>query len=71
VTRPTIQTHDCPGGCGRPVERHRVACRECWYRLPADLRRAITNNWKRNLDAHRLALVDAVQWYRDHPAVRP
>jgi hypothetical protein len=67
VTRPT---HDCPGGCGLPVPQRQLACRSCWYRLPADLRRAITSNWKRDLDAHRLNLVDAVQWYRENPAVR-
>ncbi|HZD14958.1 MAG TPA: hypothetical protein VE196_07485, partial [Pseudonocardiaceae bacterium] len=58
-------THDCPGGCGRPVARHHYACRSCWYRLPAPLRRAITSSYGREPGAHGAAIRRANRWYRD------
>jgi len=60
-------THDCPGGCGRPVPRHRFACRSCWHRLPIDLRCPITANYRRDLAAHAQAMTAARRWYRGQP----
>lgn len=57
-------THECPGGCGRPVARQHLACRACWYRLPADLRRPISATYRRDFGAHLAAMSDATDWYR-------
>jgi hypothetical protein len=55
--------HDCPGGCGCRVPYRLLACRNCWYLLPADQRNAIT----RARGGHRLQLVgEAVGWYREY-----
>lgn len=55
-------THDCPGGCGQQVPRHLLACLDCWWLLPTELRHAIQRG-----GMHRLRAVSAaVQWYRDH-----
>lgn len=69
VTR--VDTHACPGGCGAQVPRHLFACRDDWYRLPADLRRPITANYRRDLVNHRKAMADAHRWYRENPRRRP
>jgi len=55
--------HDCPGGCGRQVKHSLFACRDCWRRLPADLRRPITGNYGRDAAAHFEAMRDAHRWY--------
>jgi hypothetical protein len=60
-------THECPGGCRRQVPRHRYACRTCWYRLPGDLRTAITDTYRRDPAAHRTAMLDAGLWYLNNP----
>lgn len=46
---------------------HLFACRPCWYRLPAELRRPITSNYSRDVDAHFDAMADANDWYQTHP----
>jgi hypothetical protein len=58
-----MASHDCPGSCGRQVPYHHFACRNCWYRLPMDLRRPISANWQRDAVAHAEAMADALQWY--------
>ncbi len=63
TTGPT-SCHECPGGCGRQVGRHHFACKACWYRLPADLRRPISATYRRDTGAHLAAMADAVDWYR-------
>lgn len=63
-------THACPGGCDAQVPRHQLACKPCWFRLPADLRNAVNGTfYHRQADprAHRAALVAATTWYREHP----
>ena len=61
-----MTTHGCPGGCGRQVPYHHFACRNCWYRLPPDLRRPISANYQRDDAAHALAMTDALQWYEEN-----
>lgn len=58
-------SHECPGGCGRPVAHHRFACSYCWSRLPADLQTPITQNYGGDRLAHAEAMMDAVRWYRE------
>lgn len=55
--------HRCPGGCGADVRRHLLACRDCWARLPDELRQAVN----RRGPGHVEALSDALTWYRDNP----
>jgi hypothetical protein len=59
-------SHDCPGGCHRPVPHHRFACGSCWQRLPEDIRRRIVSSHGRDPDGHWDAVTDAFAWYRDH-----
>lgn len=68
------ETHDCPGGCGTQVPRHHLACRPCWFRLPAPLRDDVNAGWRsRRADPakHRRALRAASIWYRANPVVTP
>jgi hypothetical protein len=70
--------HDCPG-CGAPgVPYGRLSCTPCWFRLPVPIRGRITRAWRSLtrwphdsdlLAAHRKAVADAGEWYRDNPAV--
>jgi len=64
-------THACPGQCGRQVFTHQFACRADWFRLPLDLRRAITDNYRRDRAAHLEAMSDAIEWYRANPREMP
>lgn len=63
-----MRTHHCPGRCGRTVPNHMFACRVCWLRLPRDLRQPITANYRRDRDAHSVAMADAGRWYGEHAA---
>jgi hypothetical protein len=55
--------HDCPGGCGCSMPHRLLACRNCWFLLPADQRNAIT----RARGGRRLQLVgEAIGWYREN-----
>jgi hypothetical protein len=61
----TDRLHNCPGRCGKRVDRRHFACPACWRRLPKDLREPIASSWwARDHDAHNLAMVDAMDWYR-------
>lgn len=60
-------THACPGGCGAQIPRHKLSCRTDWYRLPKALRDRINDAYRRDRAAHRQALVEAVEWYAEHP----
>jgi|AntDryMetagUQ889_1029465.scaffolds.fasta_scaffold86158_2 hypothetical protein len=60
-----MKTHTCPGGCGHRVPRHHFACRNCWGRLPTDLRQPISVTYQRDPDAHMEAMADAMEWYAD------
>lgn len=62
--------HECPGRCGRAVRCTQLACRVCWWRLPAGLRQAVNLAYgRRSIDpaGHRVALADALAWYRANP----
>ena len=62
-------SHRCPGHCGRVVPDHLFACRSCWYRLPLDLRRAISRTAHRSLldDERQQIVSDAVEFYASAP----
>jgi hypothetical protein len=60
----------CPGHCGRPVRPGHFACRDCWYRLPTDLRQTIVANYRRDPDAHMAACMEAITWYREQEPVQ-
>lgn len=62
--------HGCPGDCGALVPRRQLACKPCWFRLPAPLRNAINLAYRhrqQNPTAHRAALGAAMRWYRANP----
>lgn len=58
--------HDCPGGCGTKVAQSRLACRLCWYLLPADLRRRVSARGR-----SLTVVAEALRWYRDNVTGRP
>jgi hypothetical protein len=71
-----LLTHLCPGGCGLNIPAHLLACRLDWVRLPVDMREAVYVAYRdrhRNPGPHRVALVAAWKWFREHPpaAVNP
>lgn len=57
--------HDCPGRCGRgglPLDK--LACADCWFRLPVELRRRINYTWRRDdLQGHAQARAEAVSFW--------
>lgn len=65
----TVPLHTCPGGCGRNVAHHMVACKPCWFRLPKHLRdtvwRAIRGPGAGSPE-HTDALIAAFDWYADN-----
>lgn len=63
--------HTCPGGCGAAVPKHLFACKPCWFRLPAEMRRPIIDNFRRDDLAHIRAMGDAFDWYADNPRTAP
>jgi len=62
-------THQCPRPeCSRTVADDMFACRGDWYALPQDIRARIWQGWRSgDVDEHRAAMVEAIEWYRDHP----
>lgn len=64
------ETHDCPCGCGAPVPRHRFACRQGWYALPARLRSRISGSYLIDPDEHAKAMAEALRWYADNATPR-
>lgn len=66
MSKPKINTHPCPGGCGGQITAEKLACRTDWWRLPKSLREAITRNYRRNRTAHAHAMAAALAWYRDN-----
>ena len=62
--------HVCPGGCHRQVRSGHFVCRWCWWRLPPELRDAITTSHGRDPDAHVEAMLSALAWYREEPVER-
>lgn len=61
------RSHECPGGCGVRVGHDHLACRDCWYRLPQEIRQRVSNSFRHNNDRHRAALQTAVEWYVANP----
>lgn len=61
--------HACPGGCGARVPDRLFACRGCWARLPAELKRPIRANYGRDRAAHAAAMSEARRWYAEQAAV--
>jgi len=68
----TSLMHNCPGHCGRAVGMSRLACPNCWRRLPDPYQRAVTLAYARHrrnpadaslLRAHRSAVAAACNWY--------
>lgn len=79
-----MSTHKCPRpGCSEQIAFAKLACREDWYALPANLRIDINAAWRHSREgataneraiaagAHRGALISAVQWYRANPKATP
>lgn len=60
-------THDCPGGCGTPVEHELFACKECWHRLPSRYCYDIRSTYNVDHHEHAQAMVRAMTWFRAHP----
>lgn len=74
-----MSTHACPGQCGRSVSRSRLACPDCWQRLPEPFQRGVTTAYTRmrrnpadasRAIAHRVAVSDALAWYRQNTGAR-
>lgn len=64
----TDTTHECPApACLRRVPRQQFACRGDWFRLPLELRRVISGNYRRDPGAHVEAMAEAMEWYEQHP----
>jgi hypothetical protein len=69
MSAPTM--HRCPCGCGATVARTKLACRAGWYRLPRELREAVTGAYRRRgtpdgRAEHMAAVRDAIRWYQDN-----
>ncbi|MFC6089437.1 hypothetical protein [Saccharothrix lopnurensis] len=65
--RPTSDpaAHPCPGGCGEQVPKRLLACRSCWWLLPAGLREEVMRLARTGPRvAHLGAVGDALLWYR-------
>jgi hypothetical protein len=44
----------CPvPGCGAAIRRGMLSCKECWYRVPAALRRQVNRTWRAFSSAQR------------------
>lgn len=56
--------HICPCGCGARISYTKLACRDGWWSLPAELRQAVTKH-KQGTFAHLLAVSAAVVWLKD------
>lgn len=60
VTNPS---HDCPGGCGAEVPYRLLSCRSCWWLLPQEMRRRISNGTS---DERLDTVSEALVWYKDN-----
>jgi hypothetical protein len=59
-----VDTHTCPGLCGRELTGLVFACPWCSPRLPAVLRNAIAQSWwNQDWPAHNRALVDGMHFF--------
>lgn len=57
--------HPCPGGCGRQVPNRLFACKDCWWRLPRELRLEISRTHRRDPIGHAEAMADASAWFAE------
>jgi hypothetical protein len=66
MTKPT-GSHPCPR-CGTPIRRVYVACHPCWFKVPIELRQAVTAEYGRQPGsiAHVRAYAAARQWCKDN-----
>ena len=67
-----MKTHVCPG-CEKPgVKDDFLACKWCWYELPADLRRRVWKTFREMqqegeiTEAYIHAVGDAKKFWREH-----
>lgn len=64
-----MSAHECPGGgCTERIGSDRLACRNCWFRLPKALRNEIWEAYRNRVGPegyrrHRNAVQAAVEWY--------
>jgi hypothetical protein len=66
----SAKPHPCPGGCGTPVQRDKLACPICWVRLPKALRAEVLAAYRKRLAepaAHMVVVARAYGWYRRNP----
>lgn len=62
--------HECPGKCGALVVRSMLACKPCWYRLPAEIRDQVNFTYRQRISnpmGHIRAVAEASSWYRNNP----
>lgn len=59
-------THECPGCAAPGIEAGRVACPDCWARLPDDLRWMLRSTHGVNPGKHAIAVRYATAWFREH-----
>lgn len=69
--------HECPN-CGAHIRGAMFACRNCWPRLPPNLRTAILRAWGRRRAGvataeaeHEAAKATALRWFVEHPKKEP
>jgi len=53
----------CPGACGTEMDRGRITCRDCWQRVPQDLRYALRDaRQPHQCRERRQAIAQIVAW---------
>jgi hypothetical protein len=71
-----MSDRECPC-CAVPIKRGQLLCRDCWYRVPVKLRRAVNEAWnafRRHPEEHlleyRMATAAATKAANDARGVR-
>lgn len=49
ITKPVLNSGECPTGCGRKVSLGKLLCGHCWPKVPYDLQRQVILTWRRHL----------------------
>jgi hypothetical protein len=67
-----VSALSCPG-CGEPRGNpNRVACEDCWFRLPSSLRRRIVASWRQwrpvSSESRAQLHADIVAWFKANGA---
>lgn len=52
-TNATLNSGECPTGCGRKVSLGKLLCGACWPKVPYDLQRQVILTWRRHLKLMR------------------